>query len=308
MEIENSVFVEKYRPNKLDDLIGNNELKSKFKEYLDKGEIPNLLLFGSAGTGKTSLSKIIVNNLDCNFLYINASDENSVDIMREKIKNFAMTRSFNKWKIVILDECDKITSAASSAFKVILEEYYKTCRFILITNLINKIDDPIKSRCVQYNFKLSSFDDVKKRILYILNNENIKYSEKELDLLIKSTQGDLRQLINKIQKHTINNELKISKDILLEDNIQKVILALIKKADNESLNKIRKLIGSIYNFDYISMFEYLFQNIEYIGNEQNRGDIIIILAEYQDLYINAIIKSIPFIAMCQKIMQLTKIF
>lgn len=304
MELENSIFVEKYRPNKLDDLIGNDELKLKFKEYLDKGEIPNLLLFGSAGTGKTSISKIIVNNLDCTFLYINASDENSVDIMREKIKNFAMTRSFNKWKIVILDECDKITSAASSAFKVILEEYYKTCRFILITNLINKIDDPIKSRCVQYNFKLSSFDDVKKRILYILNNENIKYSEKELDLLIKSTQGDLRQLINKIQKHTINNELKISKDILLEDNIQKVILALIKKADNESLNKIRKLIGSIYNFDYISAYRYIYDHVEEIGNPNKWGDILIILAEYLDMDSRSLIKEITFMSCVQKIINL----
>jgi len=303
MNIQTSILTEKYRPIKLDDLIGNKDIKIKFKEYLDKGEIPNLLLFGSAGTGKTSLSSIIVNNIDCNFLYINASDENSIDIMREKIKTFAMTRSFNKWKIVILDECDKISSAASSAFKIILEEYYKVCRFILITNHISKIDDSIKSRTVQYELKLSNYEDVKNRIIFILNNEKIKYNDKEVELLIKSSQGDLRQLINKIQKHTINNELKISKDILLEDNIKKVIVSLIKKGDNESLNKIRKLIDSSYNFDYISGYKYLYDNLELIGDANSIGDLLLVVAEYMYRDSFCLIKQINFMACCAELIK-----
>ena len=107
--VKHSLWVEKYRPTQLDNYIGNEHLKSKVSVYLESGDIPHLLLFGRAGTGKTTLAKLLVNNIDCDYLYINASDENSVDVVREKVKNFASTLGFKDMKVIILDECDYIT-------------------------------------------------------------------------------------------------------------------------------------------------------------------------------------------------------
>jgi len=303
MEIENNIFNEKYRPKTLDELILSNDLRQKFQEYIDKKEIPNLLLHGNSGTGKSTLVQILLENLDCNTLVINSSLETGIDTIRDKVYNFVMTKSFYTWKIVVLNEVDRLSGNAFDSLKVLTEEFYKTCRFIFITNSFSKIPTFLLSRFSIYEFKFSNFEDVKKRILYILNNEKIKYTEKELDLLIKSTQGDLRQLINKIQKHTINGELKISKDILLEDNIQKVILALIKKGDNESLNKIRKLIDTTYNFDYISAYNYLYNNAEQLGTERTIGDIILSIAEYTYRDSFCLIKPINFCACCADLMR-----
>ena len=144
--VKHSLWVEKYRPNQLDNYIGNDHLKSKVSVYLESGDIPHLLLFGRAGTGKTTLAKLLVNNIDCDYLYINASDENSVDVVREKVKNFASTLGFKDMKVIILDECDYITPNAQAALRNLMETFSKNCRFILTCNYVERIIDPIQSR------------------------------------------------------------------------------------------------------------------------------------------------------------------
>ena len=123
MERLNSLWVEKYRPQNLDTYIGNDFIKDKVKNYLESGDVPHLLLHGQAGTGKTTLAKLIVNNIDCDFLYVNASDENSVDAVRDKIKNFASTAGFKPFKIIILDEADFLTPNAQAALRNIMETF-----------------------------------------------------------------------------------------------------------------------------------------------------------------------------------------
>ena len=129
--MENSLWVEKYRPNNLQTYIGNEHLKDKVKIYLENEDVPHLLLYGTAGTGKTTLAKVIVGNIDCDMLYINASDENNVDNVRTKIKNFASTIGFRNLKIIILDEADFLTPNAQAALRNIMETFSKHCRFIL---------------------------------------------------------------------------------------------------------------------------------------------------------------------------------
>ena len=146
-EIKNTLWVEKYRPSSLDSYIGNEHLRSKVKVYIESGDLPHLLLYGKAGTGKTTLAKLLVNNIECDCLYINASDENSVDVVREKVKNFASTLGFKEMKVIILDECDYITPNAQAALRNLMETFSKNCRFILTCNYVERIIDPIQSRC-----------------------------------------------------------------------------------------------------------------------------------------------------------------
>ena len=166
--LKHSLWVEKYRPNELDNYIGNDHLKSKVSVYLESGDIPHLLLFGRAGTGKTTLAKLLINNIDCDYLYINASDENSVDVVREKVKNFASTLGFKDMKVIILDECDYITPNAQAALRNLMETFSKSTRFILTCNYVEKIIDPIQSRCQTFAITPPSKKDVAKRLNDIL--------------------------------------------------------------------------------------------------------------------------------------------
>ena len=148
--LENSLWCERYRPTSLDTYIGNEHLKSKVSVYLESGDLPHLLLYGKAGTGKTTLAKILVNNIECDYLYINASDENSVDTVRNKVRGFASTMGFKDYKIIILDECDYITPNAQAALRNLMETFSKHCRFILTCNFVERIIDPIQSRCQSF--------------------------------------------------------------------------------------------------------------------------------------------------------------
>ena len=149
--LPNSLWVEKYRPKNLNEYVGNDDVKIKISNWLEQGDVPSLLLYGPAGTGKTSLAKIIARHLDADVLYINASDENSVDVLRDKIKGFASTAGFSKWKIVILDESDYTTQNFQAALRNVLETYSRSTRFILTCNFIEKILDPIQSRLVPFH-------------------------------------------------------------------------------------------------------------------------------------------------------------
>ena len=143
--MSNTLWVEKYRPTTLDTYIGNEHLKSKVSMYLESGDLPHLLLYGRAGTGKTTLAKLLVNNIECDYLYINASDENNVETVRTKVKGFASTIGFKDMKVIILDECDYITPNAQAALRNLMETFSKHCRFILTCNFVERItsqDEP----------------------------------------------------------------------------------------------------------------------------------------------------------------------
>ena len=169
--MSHSLWVEKYRPKDLSTYVGNEHLKEKVKVYLESEDVPHLLLFGKAGTGKTTLAKIVVNNIDCDYMYINASDENKVDDVRNKIKTFASSVGFKSLKVIILDECDYLTPNAQAALRNLMETFSKHCRFILTCNYVERIIDPIQSRCQSYKVVPPSKKDVAQHLVDILDKE-----------------------------------------------------------------------------------------------------------------------------------------
>jgi replication factor C small subunit len=168
-KVNNSLWVEKYRPNILDNYVGNESLKEKIKLYIEKGEIPHLLLYGKAGTGKTTLAKLIVKSIDCDYMIINASDENGVDTIREKIKSFSSSMGFKPFKILILDEADYLTANGQAALRNVMETFSGHCRFILTCNYVDRIIPPIQSRCQAFQIIPPTKKDVAIQISNILN-------------------------------------------------------------------------------------------------------------------------------------------
>jgi len=223
------IWVEKYRPATLDDIILDERTLNIVKEF--KNEIPNLLFVGNPGTGKTTLARVIVNDiLGCNYLYINASDESGIDTIRHNITNFAQTKSFDGGvKVVILDEADGLTPQAQAALRNTMETFAKYCRFILTANYKHKIIPALQSRCQALDIK-PVLELAVKRCYYILKNENVKISDeqkKKFVQLVKRFFPDLRKAINEIQKNVIDSELCIasinSDNELLETVYKKIV-------------------------------------------------------------------------------------
>jgi DNA polymerase III delta prime subunit len=222
------IWVEKYRPAKLDDIILDKRTLKIVKEF--KNEIPNLLFVGNPGTGKTTLARVIVNDiLGCNYLYINASDESGIDTIRHNITNFAQTKSFDGGvKVVILDEADGLTPQAQAALRNTMETFAKYCRFILTANYKHKIIPALQSRCQALDIK-PVVELAVKRCYYILKNENVKVSDEQkikFIQLVKRHFPDLRKAINELQKNVIDSELciaNISSDSELLETIYKKV-------------------------------------------------------------------------------------
>ena len=172
---ENSLLNEKYRPITLDKFVGNENLKKSLSKYLEQNDILNLIFYGPAGTGKTTLAKLIVNNLECDYLYINASDERGIETIRDKVQGFASTISFEPIKVVILDEADFLTIQAQASLRNIIETFSRTTRFIMTCNFVERIIDPLQSRCQVLKIVPPTKKDVAKHLNWILQQEHIEH-------------------------------------------------------------------------------------------------------------------------------------
>ena len=206
---EHSLLNEKYRPLSLDKFVGNENLKKTIQQFLDQNDIVNMLLYGGAGTGKSTLAKLIVHNLDCDSLLINASDERGIETIRDKVQSFASVASFKPLKVVILDEADFLTIQAQASLRNIIETFSRTTRFIMTCNFVERIIDPLQSRCQVLKIVPPTKKDVAKHLNWILQQESIEHNINDLVPLVNQYYPDLRKCINTIQLSTQDNVLKL---------------------------------------------------------------------------------------------------
>ena len=295
---ENSLLVEKYRPSTLENYVGNENIKKSIAKYLDQNDIQNLIFYGPAGTGKTTLAKIIVKNLDCDHLYINASDERGIETIRDKVQGFASVASFKPLKVVILDEADFLTIQAQASLRNIIETFSRTTRFIMTCNFVERIIDPLQSRCHVLKIVPPTKKDVARHLAWVLDQEKIRYEMQDLVPLINQYYPDLRKCINTIQLSTIDNDLKLDQSILVSSNyIDKVINELSNKANFKT---IRQIIADANVDDFDELFKSLYTKAsEYLPGKEGTASILINEHQYKANF--RIDKEINIMSLIQQI-------
>jgi DNA polymerase III delta prime subunit len=302
---EHSLWVEKYRPSKLEDYVGNEHLKSKVAGYIESDDIPHLLLYGKAGTGKTTLAKLIVNSVDCDYMIINASDENNVDTVRNKVKNFASTIGFRQSKIIILDEFDYMTPNAQAILRNLMETFSKHCRFILTCNYVEKVIEPIQSRCQTFQIVPPTKKDVAVQISKILQSEGVKFEIKDLVPIIDSAYPDIRKIINTCQLNSIKGELKLDVQNLLENDYKTKIIDILKSKDDKR-NKYMKLRQTLIDSratDFTELYTLLYDKVEEYA-EGKTANVILEISDGQRNAFLSIDKEIPTAATLIKILNI----
>ncbi len=295
------LWVEKYRPQILEDYVGNEIIKNKIADYLTQGSIQNLLFHGVAGTGKTTLAKLIAKNLNCDLLYLNASDERGIDTIREKIIPFASTMGFNDVKIVILDEADYLTPQAQATLRNTIESCSATTRFILTCNYLERIISPLQSRCQSFEITPPSKTEVIEHI------SNITAEEKLFDVEIEDVQKvvnthypDIRKIINTIQGSIIDGYVKIDDNSLKNSQLgDQIVDALEKKL---KLSAIRQMLADSGAREFDGLFKVLYDNVSKYTNRE--GEAILIIAKYQYEYTFVLEKEICIAAMLNKLLEI----
>ena len=282
----NSLLVEKYRPSKLENYVGNENIKKSISKYLDQNDIQNLIFYGPAGTGKTTLAKLCVQNLDCDHLYINASDERGIETIRDKVQGFASVASFKPLKVVILDEADFLTIQAQASLRNIIETFSRTTRFIMTCNFVERIIDPLQSRCQVLKIVPPTKKDVAKHLNWILQQESIKHDINDLVPLVNQYYPDLRKCINTIQLSTQDNILKLDQSVLVSSNyIDKVINALSEGSKHNRIdcyNDIRQIIADANVDDFDELFKALYERAsEYLQDKEGTAAILINEHQYK---------------------------
>tara|TARA_R100001129_G_C5317835_1_gene246901 strand:- start:1933 stop:2847 length:915 start_codon:yes stop_codon:yes gene_type:complete len=304
--MSNSLWVEKYRPTNLDTYIGNEHLKSKVSVYLESGDLPHLLLYGRAGTGKTTLAKLLVSNIECDYLYINASDENNVETVRTKVKNFASTVGFKDMKVIILDECDYITPNAQAALRNLMETFSKHCRFILTCNYVERIIDPIQSRCQSFQIIPPSKNDVAKHLHKILIQENVMDTPEDIKILVESGYPDIRRVINSAQRNVVNGKLKLDTTSIIQNDYKLKLLKILEtKNKKDAFVEIRKLLANNKITDFADLFRLLYDDVDRYG-KGHVAECILIIARYELSDSQVVDKEINAMAMIIELLGVIK--
>ncbi len=285
-----SLLVEKYRPDKLENFVGNENIKKSISKYLEQNDIQNLIFYGPAGTGKTTLAKLIVKNLDCDHIYINASDERGIETIRDKVSGFASVASFKPLKVVILDEADFLTIQAQASLRNIIETFSRTTRFIMTCNFVERIINPLQSRCQVLKIIPPTKKDAAKHLVKILNEEKISYTNQDIKVIVNQYYPDLRKCINTIQLNTLREEdemhptnymvtLKLDKSVLVSSTYIKEIISELNKP-KPNFKEIRQIIANANVDDFEELFRALYENASsYLPNKE--GTVAILVNDHQ---------------------------
>ena len=300
---QHTLWVEKYRSKSVENYVGNEKIKSIIQTAIEKNDIQNMILYGTPGTGKTTLAKLIVNSLNCDYLYLNASDEKGMDVMRDKVKGFASSASFKPLKIVILDEADFIRVDSQALLRNVIETFSLNTRFILTCNYIDRIIDPLQSRCKVLEIVPPSKAEVAKHVSKVLDTEQVQYKLEDLATIVNKFYPDIRKILNTCQFSLNNNILSIDSSSLVSNIYIDKVIDELKKPNSSSLKNIRQIIADSNTENYDELYKMLYGKIDEfsLGNE---GEIIILLEEY--LYHSSfrLDKEINVVACLARILQL----
>jgi DNA polymerase III delta prime subunit len=282
--MEHLLWTEKHRPRTVEECILPERLKAVFQQYVNQKEMPNLLLAGGAGVGKTTIAKAMCNEIGCDYMVINGSDENGVDTIRVKIKNYASSVSLSGGrKVIILDEADYLTPNAQAILRNAIEEFAANCSFIFTCNYKNKIIDPLHSRCAVIEFNLKNGEKAQmasaffKRITHILNTEKVEFDEKVIAEVVKKHFPDFRRVINELQRYS-----KLGKiDVGILSQIGDIsITQIVKHLKEKDFTSVRKWAAST-DIDNTTFFRKLYDALYDIAKPQSIPQAVLILADYQ---------------------------
>jgi DNA polymerase III delta prime subunit len=282
--MEHLLWTEKYRPRTVEECILPERLKAVFQQYVNQKEMPNLLLAGGAGVGKTTIAKAMCNEIGCDYMVINGSDENGVDTIRVKIKNYASSVSLSGGrKVIILDEADYLTPNAQAILRNAIEEFAANCSFIFTCNYKNKIIDPLHSRCAVIEFGLKNGEKAQmasaffKRITHILDTEKVEFDEKVIAEVVKKHFPDFRRVINELQRYS-----KLGKiDVGILSQIGDISLTqIVKHLKEKDFTSVRKWAATS-EIDNTTFFRKLYDALYEIAKPQSIPQAVLILADYQ---------------------------
>jgi replication factor C small subunit len=295
--MQHTLWTEKYRSQTLDQYIGNSELKTTIGSWILKNDIPHLLLYGKAGTGKTTLAKLITQNINCDMMYINASDENGIDTIRDKVKSFASTSTFQPLKVVILDESDYLTINAQASLRNIIETFSAKTRFILTCNYVERIIEPLQSRCQAFKIETLSKPDIARHLVSILETENTTYNLPDISAIVTNFYPDIRKIINVTQQNVINGKLTLVKAGTKFDISE--VVKLIQSKD--AFKSVRQYLVDNSISDFEPMYRALYDELG-----KDNGLITMTLAEYQFKHATVVDKEINFMACIASIINIIK--
>jgi len=300
---EHYLWAEKYRPKALDAFIGNDTVKRAVEGFIAKQDIPHLLFFGTAGTGKTSLAKLIVKHLPCDHIYINASDERTIDTIRDKIVGFAATVSFNPLRVVILDEADYLPALSQAALRNVMETYSIHSRFILTCNYVERMTSPIVSRCSGFKVEPPSMEAVAEHLAGILDTEKVTYTIEDVAFIVKSYYPDVRKIINYAQQSVVEGKVKIAEENAVETDYKNKLVDLLRDPKNKAtFGDIRQLVADAAFSNYDEVYAFLYEKVD----DYAKGKEAAVILELADaVYQSSLVfeKEITFVAMIQKILK-----
>jgi replication factor C small subunit len=310
---DHTLLVEKYRPTTLEGYVGNENIKRTIAQYLDQNDIQNLIFYGPAGTGKTTLAKLIALQLQCDFTYINASDERGIETIREKVAGFAASASFKPLKVVILDEADFLTIQAQASLRNVIETFSRSTRFILTCNYVERIIDPLQSRCQVLKIIPPSKGDVAQHLAGIMEQEGVSFQRDDLKTIVNQFYPDLRKCLNTIQLSIVNDGLKgseedkylrIDKSVLVSSNYMTAVLKELTQK-KPSFTNIRQIIANANIQDFEELYRFLYDNANVYASG-SEGMVAVYVNEYSYQANFRIDKEINAMALIAKLIELAK--
>jgi|TARA_B100000497_G_C7635050_1_gene381713 replication factor C small subunit len=273
------IWVEKYRPKTVDEYVfKDNAQKHQVKSWITDGGIPHLLFSGSAGTGKTTLAKVLINDLgvqEADVLLINASRDNGVDLIRRKITNFSETMPWGDYKVILLDEADYISAEGQAALRGVMEQYHMSVRFILTCNYPNKIIPALHSRCQGFHITSLDTTEFTARVAEILLENNVTFELDTLDSFVRATYPDLRKTINSVQMAVVDGELKPAEQSDVDTGWRIKMVELFKAGQIREARKL--IIANCRADEYEEIYRWLYRNVEFFGDTEDKQDQAVVV-------------------------------